>query len=210
MILLADPEIAAVAVRECGEPLVEVPFRVDPVLAAANPWRSWLRAGVAERLRAAAAALPAGVELLVVEGYRPLPLQERHFAEHRAELAAREPGWDAARLRREASAYIAPPDVAPHCTGGAVDLTLCTAGGAPLDLGTAVNASPLASGGRCATAAPGIGAAARANRELLGAALGGAGLVNYPTEWWHWSYGERYWAHTGGVPAVYGPVPPPT
>jgi zinc D-Ala-D-Ala dipeptidase len=38
-------------------------------------------------------------------------------------------------------------------------------------------------------------------------ALRGAGLVNYPTEWWHWSYGDRYWAMmTGATAAVYGPV----
>ena len=34
-----------------------------------------------------------------------------------------------------------------------------------------------------------------------------AGLVNYPTEWWHWSYGERYWAFSAGADhAVYGPI----
>ena len=26
----------------------------------------------------------------------------------------------------------------------------------------------------------------------------GAGFVNYPTEWWHWSYGDRYWALQSG------------
>ncbi len=32
-----------------------------------------------------------------------------------------------------------------------------------------------------------------------------AGFVNYPTEWWHWSYGDRYWALLTGSPhAVYG------
>ena len=37
--------------------------------------------------------------------------------------------------------------------------------------------------------------------------LRGAGLVNYPTEWWHWSYGDRYWAlMTGARAALYGPV----
>ena len=48
---------------------------------------------------------------------------------------------------------------------------------------------------------------ARANCELLARALRGAGLVNYPTEWWHWSYGDRYWALVSGAPAaMYGPV----
>jgi D-alanyl-D-alanine dipeptidase len=26
--------------------------------------------------------------------------------------------------------------------------------------------------------------------------------VNYPTEWWHWSYGDRYWALMTGAPAA--------
>jgi zinc D-Ala-D-Ala dipeptidase len=31
--------------------------------------------------------------------------------------------------------------------------------------------------------------------------------VNYPTEWWHWSYGDSYWALTTGAPAaIYGPI----
>ena len=34
-----------------------------------------------------------------------------------------------------------------------------------------------------------------------------SGFVNYPTEWWHWSYGDRYWAlTTGAAAALYGPV----
>jgi D-alanyl-D-alanine dipeptidase len=35
----------------------------------------------------------------------------------------------------------------------------------------------------------------------------GAGFVNYPTEWWHWSYGDRYWTFVVGAPqARYGPA----
>ena len=48
---------------------------------------------------------------------------------------------------------------------------------------------------------------ARAARDLLARALTDAGLVNYPTEWWHWSFGDRYWALVTGAPvALYGPV----
>jgi len=48
---------------------------------------------------------------------------------------------------------------------------------------------------------------ARANRQLLCQVLSSVGLVNYPTEWWHWSYGDRYWAlSTGAPPACYGSV----
>ena len=59
----------------------------------------------------------------------------------------------------------------------------------------------------CYFDAPLAGRHARANRELLAQVLRGVGLVNYPTEWWHWSYGDRYWAlMTGATSAVYGPV----
>jgi D-alanyl-D-alanine dipeptidase len=35
--------------------------------------------------------------------------------------------------------------------------------------------------------------------------LTAVGMVNYPTEWWHWSYGDRYWALRTGVPnALHG------
>src|SRR6266702_1595652 len=70
-----------------------------------------------------------------------------------------------------------------------------------------VDAMPEQSGGACYFDAPLAGTHARANRELLARVLRGAGLVNYPTEWWHWSYGDRYWAlMTGAAAAVYGPV----
>ncbi|MDT7587682.1 MAG: zinc D-Ala-D-Ala dipeptidase, partial [Pseudonocardiales bacterium] len=37
-------------------------------------------------------------------------------------------------------------------------------------------------------------------------ALHSVGFVNYPTEWWHWSYGDRYWAiKTTAAAAIYGP-----
>jgi D-alanyl-D-alanine dipeptidase len=32
-------------------------------------------------------------------------------------------------------------------------------------------------------------------------------FVNYPMEWWHFSYGDRYWAyHKKALQAIYGPV----
>lgn len=87
-----------------------------------------------------------------------------------------------------------------------MDLTLADTDGQELDLGTRMNADPEESKGACYTDAVGITEEARANRELLGSVLTAAGLVNYPTEWWHWSFGDRYWAlMTGAAAALYGP-----
>jgi len=209
-VLLADPQIAAVPVAECGEPLRSLTggLTLDPRKRDPQGAYALVRTGVLARLRTAQAGLPEGVHLLVVEGYRPADLQRRYFDEHAKRLQRAHPDWDAARVRREASAYVSPVEVAPHCTGGAVDLTLCTADG-ELDLGTDVNASPEESAEACFTASDALRGAAAANRRTLVAAMSAAGFVNYPTEWWHWSYGDRYCAHATAAPAaVYGPCQP--
>jgi len=199
-ILLSDPRVAAVPVHECGEPLV----RLD---AGFGPARALVRAGLAERLDAARAALPRGVALRVVEGHRSVADQRAIIAAYSAEVRAAHPDVSPAELDRLVSRFVSPVAVAPHVAGAAVDLTLVDACGDDLDLGTPIDATPEQSDGRCFTAAAGIGADARAHRDLMARVLGGAGLVNYPTEWWHWSFGDRYWALlTGAAAASYGPL----
>ncbi|MYW68742.1 dipeptidase [Streptomyces sp. SID8379] len=213
IILMSHPKVTTVPVADRGEPLVDLrdvdalpvdPRQADPLGAYAH-----LRAGVVDRLLYAQELLPDGLRLLVVEGYRPLSLQRAYFEEYAAELRALHPDRPAAEIHTAASRYVSPPEIAPRSAGAAVDLTLADADGTELDLGTRMNASPEESAGACCTDAATIGPAARANRKVLGAALGAAGLVNYPTEWWHWSYGDRYWAMaTGAEHALYGPREP--
>jgi D-alanyl-D-alanine dipeptidase len=51
-----------------------------------------------------------------------------------------------------------------------------------------------------------VTAAGRRHRDILASAMTAAGLVNYPAEWWHWSYGNRYWAFQADRgTALYGP-----
>ncbi|MEV0440877.1 M15 family metallopeptidase [Streptomyces spectabilis] len=219
IILMSDPRVAAIPVAECGEQLVDV--RTDGGLHVDDRQRdpddgfahlrsadafAQLRAGVLERLLKAQSLLPPEVRLLFVEGHRPLALQRAYFEEYTDELRALHPDWPAERLHAAASRYVSPPEISPHSAGAAVDLTLADADGRELDLGTRMNADPEESEGACYTDALNISARARAHRELLGSVLTAAGLVNYPTEWWHWSYGDRYWALlTGADAARYGP-----
>ncbi|GLW21527.1 D-alanyl-D-alanine dipeptidase [Microbispora amethystogenes] len=208
LVLISDLRVTSIGVEECGEKLSDVRgrLRVDERLADPAGAYAHLREGLLARLEEAQDRLPAGCNLVVVEGYRPPALQRRYFEEYKAELRTAFPDMPADDLHVAASRYVSPIEVAPHTAGAAVDLTLCDDYGVELDMGTAVNATPEQSRGACYTAAE-VGAGARRNRDVLSAALEACGLVNYPTEWWHWSYGDRYWAMTRRAPAaLYGPV----
>ncbi|MFE4053978.1 M15 family metallopeptidase [Streptomyces sp. YIM B13518] len=213
IVLMSDRRVAAIALQECGEDLVDV--RVHGVRAddrrhdEAGAY-AHVRQGVLTRLLHARSLLPTGVQLLFIEGYRPLALQRRYFEEYSGRLARAHPDWQAAELREAAGRFVSPPEIAPHSAGAAVDVTLIDHAGRELDMGTRVNADPEESNGACYTDAPGLSTRARTNRATLKAVLSAAGLVNYPTEWWHWSFGDRYWALQTRQPAAcYGPVEPP-
>ncbi|MFS8097480.1 D-alanyl-D-alanine carboxypeptidase family protein [Lentzea alba] len=198
-ILLADPVVRAVRVLDNGDPLVPLDFAPHVLV----------REGLAGRLVEARAALPSGVDLRVIEGHRSIADQSAIIERYTDELRELHPLADAVELDRLSSRFVAPLAVAPHVAGAAVDLTLVDASGEELWMGTEVDATPEQSDGACFFAAP-VDEIARRNRSVLAAALSGAGLVNYPTEWWHWSYGDRYWALlTRADHALYGPVEVP-
>ncbi|WP_030841448.1 M15 family metallopeptidase [Streptomyces sp. NRRL S-475] len=210
IVLMSDRRVAAIPVQESGEVLLDTRvhgLRVDDRKQdAAGAW-AHVRQGVLTRLQQAQALLPVGVQLLFIEGYRPPSLQRRYFEEYSDELARAHPDWQAAELREAASRFVSPPEIAPHSAGAAVDVTLIDHQGRELDMGTRVNASPEESEGACYTDAPNLSARARTNRATLGDALSTAGLINYGTEWWHWSFGDRYWAlQTQQPAALYGPI----
>ncbi len=211
IILMSDPRVAAVPVEESGEPLVDLRANTEILLDGrlADPEGAFahLREGLAQRLLQAQKLLPDGLRFLVVEGYRPYSLQERYFTGYAGRLREANPDWPEDHLYVQTSRSLSPPHIAPHVCGAAVDLTLCTEAGEELPMGTEVNASPEESDDACYTAAANISVEARANREILSKVLEEAGLTNYPTEWWHWSYGDRYWAlATGSGAARYSHV----
>lgn len=211
--LLSDPAVAAVGCDDVDEPLVCLRGLDGRLAVDEGPsgitegcaWFCWARAGVAERLRLAARALPEGCVLVLKEAYRPLARQRASFERRVAAALAADPGLSADAARAIVAAYVAPPEVAGHPTGGAVDVTLAR-DGRELPMGTAYDEEPDACACRTYTDAPGLAPAEAANRALLVACMEGAGFVNYPTEWWHWSYGDRYWGLARGVSALYGPA----
>jgi D-alanyl-D-alanine dipeptidase len=186
----SDPRLARVPIRECGETLIDV--LASAPLHVANP-PTYLRYGVVERLVTAQSLLPRAVRLLIVDGYRPAGLSCQHPACALEEARLTNPDLPADAAARLTGRCTTPLPVAPHPTGGAVDITLSDEHPAGV-LPTC-----------CAGTGPPL---SDRTREMLTSALTAAGLVGYPTRWWHWSYGDRYWAFTTRAPhSRYGPLP---
>jgi D-alanyl-D-alanine dipeptidase len=199
-ILLSDPRVAAVPLLDSREPLIAL----DPSF---GPARALVRRGVATRLTTAQTLLSGGLSLRVVEAHRSAADQQAIINRYSAEICAQHAGISPGELDRLVSRFVSPLAVAPHVAGAAVDLTLVDAHGAEIDMGTPIDATPEQSEGACWFAANNISRFARSHRRLLSTVLTWSGFVNYPTEWWHWSYGDRYWAlTTGAAAALYGPV----
>lgn len=206
-------ELDAVAIEECGEPLVDF-LALAPTLVFAPqhpvfefPRVHLLRESVAQMLAVAAQNVPAGLRLQIVEGYRPIAVQRAHFAHALEEAKKRFPDADEATIAREAGRYSAPPDAKtppPHLTGGAVDLELIGENGERLDFTSPFDILDQKS---AAMAARGLSEVAEKNRALLRRVLEPTGLTNYADEWWHWSYGDNGWAlRVGAKSALYDKI----
>jgi len=96
----------------------------------------------------------------------------------------------------------------PHSTGAAVDLTLATADGIPLDMGGVIDATgPISEPDHHAAAArlnPSSPAGqVHKRRVLLRQVMNAAGFAQHPNEWWHFSWGDQLWAWRKGCPAAH-------
>jgi D-alanyl-D-alanine dipeptidase len=202
-VLLADPQITGIPALDNGEALVDV-TALGLAYSGTDDTGRRVRAALASRLVVAESLLPRGIHLLIRQGHRSPTEQQSIIAAYSAELRRDRPELDDLAVRRLSSRFVSPIEIAPHVAGAAVDLTLADASGTKLWMGTPIDATPEESANACEFAATNISAEARANRDLLASVLTPQGLINYPTEWWHWSYGDRYWAYaTGADSAIY-------
>ncbi|MGZ3790574.1 MAG: M15 family metallopeptidase [Bacteriovorax sp.] len=212
IILIGDPRVKNISVHESNEPFVDLArdfphltFDLDRIhVQKVSTSISYARKEIGHKLIKAQELLPSGVKLLIKECYRPMAVQKSSWDGYSNYLKNKFPNWSEQEIYVECSKLNAPLDVAPHTTGGAVDLTLIDEQGRWLDMGTEFNASPLETEGATYTNAENISELAFKNRKILIEVMTKSGFVNYPTEWWHWSYGDKYWALMTNSPyAIY-------
>lgn len=177
----------------------------------------FVRREVFDRLMLASQRLPAGMRLVVLDGWRPFIVQQYLFDTLINLLQHARPDLDADARYAFTRTLVSPPSTdpdapSPHLTGGSVDVTLSDADGRLLDMGTLFDeASPLSwSAALEDPVHDDRYGEARVHRRILYNAMTGAGFTNLPSEWWHYDFGNQLWAlHRGEPRAIYGATRPP-
>ena len=220
IILIADPKILAIPTIDNQDAMLdlikqkEIMYGPSPEIPNNTDYTK-LRKTVYEKLKQAQALLPAGLRFCLYEGYRSLQLQKMLFDNRLQQVQMQYPDWNQAQIFTEATKIIAPvsnqdgsKNIPPHSTGGAVDVYLVNDKGDAIDMG--IHPKDWihdVDGSISFTSSQKISAEAKKNRSVMSDVLAAVGFVNYPTEYWHWSYGDRYWAyHKHEAHAIYASV----
>ena len=193
--LILVNDVSNVNVSENGEKLVLLNnVRPDSLVVFSKAFKEHkqgsienvlVRETVKERLIAASEHLPKGYRLVVWETYTPKALQE----------SIRNTKLD---------------DISglSHMTGGAVDVSLADEKGNLLDMGTDLNhGSPENKSTMYFEELSELNEQEeklREHRRILFHAMSEAGFVNNPLAWFHWDYGNLWWAKVKGEDAFYG------
>lgn len=204
-------KLMQIPVIDNGEKLVSITKRCPEIVVEISPIgelnanrEPMLRKTVANMLTRAQTSLPDGYRLKIWEVHRPIEKQEFMREKYLEQLIATNPEKPKDELERERDMYVARPDIIPpHLTGGAVDLTIIEPDQKEMNMGT----NYLDFSKETHTHAPNLNRLAKGNRKLLLETMEGVGFVNYSYEWWHWSYGDRYWAYKmNKAKSIYGPI----
>lgn len=148
--------------------------------------------------------LPENYYFKIYEAYRPLEEQKKLWDEVVQQQKKEHPN-----LAVDSEDFIAICDVfcanpyrqgSGHQSGAAIDITLCNRYGEEYNMGGIVRGF-----GEEADFDYPVSDEAKNNRNILKNALEQVGFINYPSEWWHYSFGDRLWAKlTGSKIAVFG------
>lgn len=199
-----------IIIHENNDPLVEVKkfFRIKRgLIPVAHKAAYFVRKQVAEKLIQASEQLPEGINLVLIEGYRPLNIQKKLWDSEFQKIKNKNPSLTIEKIKAQLKLIVAKPaPLANHHCGGAIDITLAYSDNSLMDMGpyilqtaTDKNTFPMFS--------EHITEAQTKNRKILRDAMVASGFVWYPGEWWHYCWGDRMWAvYTNQIECFYGPI----
>jgi len=204
---LFDQIVNGIHVREMENPpdLVDMASVGDFFFCRKFASEFRLRRVVCEKIAAAEKRLPVNCRFILFEAFRPRQRQIELWDDIMLKLRGQHPDWSEEQYRIEAERFVANPHGfgSGHQAGAAVDISLCSETGQPYFMGTEVqefNAKTKSENHL-------INEQEASFRKLLRDALEAEGIINYPEEWWHFSYGDRLWAEvTSRDQAFFAPI----
>lgn len=198
-----------IKINECGEKLVDIKKLCPNFVIDLDKKRmekektAYLRKSVIEMLKKAEIFLSKGMTFIIGDAWRPHYIQEEILRKFAKRFAREHPDWSKERVKKEVEKYAAPAKgsrVFGHMTGGAVDLRLWKNGRK-----VPMKSKKLSYQENAKSDQPKLQKYILRNRKILFDALSRAGLSNYPKEYWHWSYGDIWWAKRNKKKvAIYG------
>lgn len=170
-----------------------------------------MRETVYKKLIEAQSRLPSHLKFCLYEGYRSLDLQQYLFQNRFEKIQRLYPKWPHAQQFIETTRLVSPvtnldgsKNIPPHSTGGAFDIYLVDENNQAVDMGIHPKDWMSDTEGKISqTDSKIISPIAQKNRAMMNKVLIEVGFVNYPAEYWHWSYGDRYWAYVTKQPQAF-------
>ncbi len=220
IVLIADPRVVQVPIIENHDPLIDlkgqtiIAYGPSPEIPDNQDYTK-MRLAVYTKLQEAQALLPQGLFFCIYESYRSVSTQKKLFDDRHQKLHALHPKWSQEQCFEETTKLVSPvinkdgsTNIPPHSTGGAFDIYLIDDAGNIVDMGICVKDwMSDTTGELSATHSDKISAQAQAYRKIMCEVLEKVGFVNYSTEYWHWSFGDRYWAyHKKSSHAIYDAI----
>lgn len=163
-----------------------------------------LREAVVKKLEDAQSSLPENLKLVLKAGYRPIAVQKQLFQEGLEYFRKVHPEKSEKEIYEINLEFVADADnyTPPHSTGGAVDVLLFdVVAGKEVDMGSPINYPDNRS---WTYYEEGLRQEQKRNRDYLTTVMLGFGFANLASEWWHYSYGDQYWAVFYDKEYIYG------
>jgi len=219
IVLITDPDVLAIPIVESGECVVNLKeigglhYRdTPPETPESAPYYTILRKSIYDKILLAQKLLPKGLRFRVYEGYRSPYVQQKLFENILSGNEKAFPNLNCEKVFYKTTELVSPvinfdgsKNIPAHSTGAAVDIEIVDGNGKAIDMGMEVKDWSSVPPEICYMDCNIISNEAKRNRKILFNVLTKSGFVNYPTEWWHWSYGDRYWAYHKQCPnAIYG------
>jgi D-alanyl-D-alanine dipeptidase len=202
---------ADIPIQECEEPLVDirlaggVHFGPPPECPETAADYCLVRREVYRKLLRVQDFLPKPYRLRLYEGLRSQEVQTLLFDQEKHRVRNRNPQLSSEAVHAEAALLVSPvvhwdgtKNTPPHSTGGAVDVEIVDGDGTVVDYGMEIRDWSVVDPALCAPFCPSLTEAAQRNRSYLATLMEREDFVLYEHEWWHFSYGDQYWAHCNG------------